>query len=181
MAKDFDPLRLDLRRFAEEAGELASDAPLRTFGRLLGETEGEGAQRPLHWRARGELRNAGHVQPQVWMHLEAQASLPLVCQRCLRPVDVDVAFERSFRFVTDEATAAAEDDAAEEDVLALSRSFDLLELVEDEMLMELPVAPRHETCPEPVVMSAVDPAFGAGGAERENPFAVLGKLKTGKS
>jgi uncharacterized protein len=82
--------------------------------------------------------------------------------------------------VADEATAAAEDDTSEEDLLALSRSFDLLELVEDEMLMEMPVAPRHEVCPEPVKMSAVDADFDAGDAERENPFAVLGRLKTGK-
>lgn len=181
MAKDFDPQRLDLRRFAEEGGQLGADTPLRGFGRLFGETEGQGGDRPVHWHAQGELRNPKHVQPQVWVHLEAGANLPLVCQRCLMPVDVEVAFERSFRFVADEATAAAEDDASEEDVLALSRSFDLVELVEDEMLMELPVAPRHDVCPKPVPMSAVDPAFEAAGAERENPFAVLGKLKTGKS
>jgi uncharacterized protein len=88
--------------------------------------------------------------------------------------------QRAFRFVPDEATAAAQDDEAEEDLLALSRSFDLLELVEDELLMELPVAPRHETCPEDVKMSAVDPGFEQAATEREHPFAILGRLKTGK-
>jgi uncharacterized protein len=44
----------------------------------------------------------------------------------------------------------------------------------------MPVAPRHEACPEPVKMSAEDPEFEAAGAEKENPFAVLGRLKTGK-
>ena len=44
----------------------------------------------------------------------------------------------------------------------------------------MPVAPRHEVCPEPVKMSAVDPDFDTGSAERENPFAALGRLKTGK-
>jgi len=46
--------------------------------------------------------------------------------------------------------------------------------------MEVPVAPRHETCPVPVKMSAVDADFEPAGAEKENPFAVLGRLKTGK-
>jgi uncharacterized protein len=87
---------------------------------------------------------------------------------------------RSFRFVPDEATAAAEDDEAEEDLLALSRSFDLVELVEDELLMELPVAPRHDVCPEPVKMSAADTDFDAAAPEKENPFALLGRLKVGK-
>jgi uncharacterized protein len=95
-------------------------------------------------------------------------------------VDMPLAVVRSFRFVADEATAAAQDDEVEEDLLALSHSFDLLELVEDELLMEVPVAPRHEVCPEPVKMSTADAGFEEAGAERENPFAVLGRLKTGK-
>jgi uncharacterized protein len=126
------------------------------------------------------MHNPHHVHPQIWVHLEADTTLPLVCQRCLNPVDVPVKVSRSFRFVADEATAAAEDDQAEEDLLALSRSFDLLELVEDELLMEVPVAPRHEVCPEPVKMSAEDPDFEAASAEKENPFAVLTRLKSSR-
>lgn len=181
MAKDFDPHRLDVRRFAEEGGAIDASEHLRSFRRLVAETpEDADLARNVRWRARGELLNSRHHQPQVWVHLEADASMPLVCQRCLTPVDVPLEVRRSFRFVADEATAAAEDDEAEEDLLALSRNFDLLELVEDELLMELPVAPRHEVCPEPVKMSAEDPEFGAAPAEKENPFAVLGRLKPGK-
>lgn len=176
MAKDFDPQRLDIQRFAEAGAELRGSDALADFPRLARETEGE-AQREVRWHARGELLNPRHVQPQVWVHLEAGASLPLLCQRCLTPVEVPLAVERSFRFVADEATAAAEDDEAEEDLLALSHSFDLRELVEDELLMEVPVAPMHETCPVPVKMSVVDPGFEAAEAEKEHPFAVLGKLK----
>jgi uncharacterized protein len=180
MAKDFDPHRLDVRRFAEDGGEIDASEHLRSFQRLLAETQDAHLDRNVRWHARGELRNPGHVHPQVWVHLEADASLPLVCQRCLTPVDVPLQVRRSFRFVADEATAAAEDDESEEDLLALSRSFDLVELVEDELLMELPVAPRHEVCPQPVKMSVADPDFEAAAAEKENPFALLGRLKTGK-
>jgi uncharacterized protein len=52
--------------------------------------------------------------------------------------------------------------------------------VEDELLMEVPVAPRHDVCPEPVKMSAADADFDAAPAEKENPFAILGRLKPGK-
>ena len=180
MAKEFDAHRLDVRRFAESSGELGGEDRVGRFGRLMAETEGRGADWPVRWTAYGELRNPGHVHPQPWIHLKAHTALPLVCQRCLAPVEVPVAVNRSFRFVADEATAAAEDDASEEDLLALSRSFDLLELIEDELLMELPVAPRHEVCPEAVKMSAADPDFAEAGGEKENPFAVLGRLKTGK-
>ncbi|HZY16449.1 MAG TPA: YceD family protein [Ramlibacter sp.] len=180
MAKDFDPHRLDVRSFAEEGAILQASDPLRVYPRLVAETEYADLDSPVRWQARGELLNPRHVHPQVWLHLDAEATLPLVCQRCLLPVEVPLAVDRSFRFVADEATAAAEDDAAEEDLLALSRSFDLVELVEDELLMEVPVAPRHASCPAPVQLSATDPGFEAASAKRENPFAVLGRLKTGK-
>lgn len=180
MAKDYDPRRLDVRRFAEEAGELTGQDGLKRYHRLSAETQPGAADRPVTWQARGEMLNPRHVHPQVWLHLDAAARLPLVCQRCLAPVDMPLSVHRSFRFVPDEATAAAEDDEAEEDLLALSRSFDLLELVEDELLMELPVAPMHDVCPEPMKMSAADEDFDAAGGERENPFAVLGRLKAGK-
>ena len=75
----------------------------------------------------------------------------------------------------------AEDDEAEEDLLALSREFDLLELLEDELLMDMPVAPRHESCPVPVKLSSADPAYHLAEAERQHPFAVLGRLKADKS
>lgn len=180
MVKDFDVRRLDVRRFAEEGAELGDSTPLASYGRLQAEAEGGGADRAVRWHAQGELRNPLHHQPEVWLSLKADTVLPLVCQRCLQPVDVPVAVDRLFRFVADEAQAAAEDDASEEDVLALSRSFDLAELVEDEILMAMPPAPRHEVCPQPVKMSVEDPDFAAAGAERENPFAVLGKLKNPK-
>jgi uncharacterized protein len=180
MAKDYDPQRLDVRRFAENGAELEARSDLQKFVRLAAETQGSESPVTVHWHARGEMHNPHHVHPQIWIHVEADTSLPLVCQRCLNPVDVALHVSRSFRFVADEATAAAEDDEAEEDLLALSRSFDLVELVEDELLMEVPVSPRHEVCPDPVKMSAEDPDFEAAGAEKENPFAVLTRLKSGR-
>jgi uncharacterized protein len=181
MNKSFDARRLDVRRFAEEGAGLGRDDALRDYPRLIAETEGRGAELPVHWSARGELRNPGHVQPQVWVHLEAQATLPLVCQRCLAPVDVKLAVTRAFRFVQDEATAAAQDDEAEEDVLAESRAFDLLELIEDELLMGLPVAPRHVICPVLPSFSAGEEEFNAALEKKVNPFAVLQGLKRDKS
>eukprot|EP01030_Chromulinospumella_sphaerica_P004907 gene4907-4806_t len=77
--------------------------------------------------------------------------------------------QRSFRFVADEATAAALDDEAEEDILVVSRDFDALALVEDELILSLPLVPLHEVCPEALPMSAVDPEFEQA-AERPNPF-----------
>ena len=179
--REFAARRLDVKSFAEDGATLAGQEPVGGYERLMAETEGRGAQSPVTWSATGEMRNPGHVQPEIWLHLKADAVLPLSCQRCLGPVDVAVAVERSFRFVPDEEMAAAQDDESEEDVLALSRTFDLAELIEDELLMALPLAPRHDACPVPVKLSAADPDFENSSVPPENPFAALGRLKIRKS
>jgi uncharacterized protein len=179
MSKEFAARRLDVKGFAEEGASLQGEEPLRDHARLLAETDGRGASSAVTWSVTGELRNPRHVHPEIWLHLQAQSLLPLTCQRCLGPVEVSVAVDRAFRFVPDEDMAAAQDEEAEEDVLALSRTFDLLELIEDELLMELPLAPRHETCPVSVTMAVADEDFEKAATQRENPFAVLGQLKSG--
>jgi uncharacterized protein len=179
MKRQFNAQRLDVQAFAEDAAQLSGQAELRDFTRLQNEADGRGGNGPVEWSAEGELLNPRHVHPEVWVHLTASAVLPLTCQRCLEPVDVHLAVDRSFRFVADEQTAAAEDDEAEEDLLAISRAFDLLGLVEDELLMEVPVVPRHAVCPAPVQLSAADPDFEEA-APPQNPFAALKVLKGGK-
>ena len=181
MTKVFSARRLDVKGFAEDGATLRGQESVRDHERLMAETQQRGAAAVVDWSASGELRNPGHVQPEIWLHLKGDARMPLTCQRCLGAVDIDVDFERSFRFVADETAAAAEDDESEEDVLELSRSFDLIALIEDEMLMALPLAPRHQHCPETVQLSSADPDFEAAAGRQENPFAVLGKLKSGKS
>ena len=77
-----------------------------------------------------------------------------------------------------EATAEAEDDECEEDLLAISREFNLLELIEDELLMAMPPVPMHDICPVQPKMTAVDADFEALGQEgKPNPFAALAALK----
>ncbi len=176
MPKPLNPRHLDVKSFAQEGGTLTGQEPLRSHARLLAETQGRGPEMPVTWSASAEIRNPLHVEPEIWMQVKAGAKLSLTCQRCLLPVEIPVSVDRSFRFVGDEDTAAAQDDDSEEDVLALSRNFDLVELVEDELLMELPLAPHHETCP-PVRVAVADESFEGSSARHENPFAVLGRLK----
>lgn len=180
MKKAFDPRRLDVRRFAEDGASLGGEEQVGAFARLAAETEGRGLDLPVRWSAQGEMRDVGR-RSSAWIHLEGEASLPLICQRCLAPVDIKVGVDRWFRFVSDEETAAAEDDESEEDVLVESRSFDLVELLEDELLMDLPVAPRHVICPVLPQFTSGEEEFQAAQAKRENPFQVLAKLKPGKS
>lgn len=178
----WNPDRLDMRAFAQAAAQLSGDEPLTGYERLLAEVppSADLAAASVRWTARGELRpGARGAEASVWLRLQASAGLPLACQRCLGPVAVVIEVDRWFRFVADEATAAAEDEDSEEDVLALEPRPSLRELIEDELLMELPLVPMHETCPQPVVMAAgtVDMPTDADEPQRKNPFAELAKLK----
>lgn len=180
MSRKFDPLSLDVAAFARDAASLTGTESLRGYARLTEDAADVGDGGPVVWEARGESRqvNAGPVE--VWLHLQAQATVPLVCQRCLERVDVPLQVNRSFRFVADEALAAQQDEECDEDVLVLSRDFNLHDLVEDELLMALPLTPKHAVCPREPRLSAVDAAFSDEPAVQENPFAALASLKTGK-
>ena len=177
MKHALDPRRLDIAAFAKEGETLVGEERLSRFTRLIEQSLGLGAENLLHFEAQGSVQADAAGVDEAWVHLSAHTTLPLTCQRCLGPVDVALQFTRDFRFVATEELAEIEDEESEEDVLVLSRTFDLLDLVEDEMLMDLPAAPKHDTCPQPVKMTATDADFVAEEPEKPNPFAVLGQLK----
>jgi uncharacterized metal-binding protein YceD (DUF177 family) len=99
--------------------------------------------------------------------------------RCLSPSDFGFhnairAADRRLRFVDGEDEAARLDEDSDDDVLALPASLDVPALIEDELILALPLVPRHEVCPQPLPMSAADE-----GAEDEAPhaFAALAHLR----
>lgn len=177
----WSPERLDVRAFARAAAQLQGQAPLQDWERLMEESQ-PGLQPPVvSWRAQGEIRAQAGGPDQVWLHLQVSAALPQLCQRCLSPALIPVEVDRSFRFVPDEATAMALDDEVQEDLLVLSRDFNVLELVEDELILAMPLVPLHEVCPAPLPMTAADPEFEAATEQRPHPFAALAGWKVPKS
>lgn len=151
---------------------------LAELERLSGECHPQGGDvAPVQWAVQGELRPDASGRPAVWLQVGAHLDLPVTCQRCLGAVPVPLTVDRWFRFVDDEATAEAQDEASEEDVLALEPRPDLLVLIEDELLMELPLVPMHLVCPEPLTGPHEEAAPDSDGPARENPFAALAKLR----
>ena len=168
---------LNVESFAAAGGGMAQEDRLGVFERLLQETKGLGAQGLVTYAVHGEKKSVGASNEEIWLHLTASAVLPLTCQRCLGSVELPVSFDRSFRFVENEELAAVLDEDSEEDVLALSKDFDLLELVEDELILALPAVPKHDVCPVPVVLQVADAEFVDAPVEKPNPFAALEQLK----
>jgi uncharacterized protein len=175
--REFDPRRLDVRAFAKAAGALSGQWPVSGFGRL-GEllVAADAPSGPVQWSARGEELAVRGAPAEVWLHLHAKAVLQLQCQRCLQPCAQPLALDRRFHFVADEAIAADLDADAEHDVLVFAKELDLHELLEDELLLDLPLVPRHETCPQPLAL----PAGDAEPQAPDHPFAALSSLRARK-
>lgn len=192
-----DPLRLHVANFAADAQQAEGDWAIAELPRLAdsecpidagsplkapasgrdGLTRAEDdLSRRVRWRAVGSTRRVGG-EDQIWLHLLADADVILQCQRCLLPLDEAVHVDRHFRFVADEDAAAALDDKIEDEVLALPKTLNLRDLVEDEMLLALPLVPRHEVCPEAIPMQFGDIEEVE---EKANPFASLALLRKDK-
>ena len=169
---------LDVKAFAKAQMHLEGDTPVAEFERLAEDCMGDVAGH-VSWSAQGALEPDQSGKEAIWLHLEAKTTVPLTCQRCLHPVPVELLIEQDFRFVPDEETAVAEDDESEEDLLVLEDSFDLMGLIEDELLMSLPLVPMHPAClSEQAPTSKEEEAILA--EAKPNPFAVLAALKTRK-
>ena len=168
--------RLNIPAFAAEGEPLVSTTLLQNMERLAHEAIGLEADSTILWQAWGELRPGAGDEADIWLHLTASASMPLICQRCMTAVASPIEVDQWYRFVATEEIAMAEDDEAEEDLLVMEPQFDLLAVLEDELIMALPVVPMHEVCPVTVPLQAGE-LEAAENVEKPNPFAVLGQLK----
>ncbi|HET9978472.1 MAG TPA: DUF177 domain-containing protein [Burkholderiaceae bacterium] len=170
-----DPRRLDIAFAAREGVELHGEWPLAGFERLAEPHDLAGPA--VTWSAAAAQRSRSGAALQASLHLVAQATVTRECQRCLKPMALALAVDRRFLFAADEASAAALDAETDEaDVLVLTPRLDLHDLVEDELLLALPIVPRHERCPEPLAPSA-EPAAPAEADAPAHPFAALAALK----
>jgi uncharacterized protein len=175
MTRSFDPRHLDVAAFAQAAQRLAGQWPLREFKRLLLDALPVGSDDPagsVTWSARGELRRAPGGGEEIWLHLTAGTSLRLACQRCLQPMTVALETRPRLRFVFGEEQAERLDEESDDDVLALDKALDLRDLVEDELILALPLVPRHDRCPVPLPAGAAEAE-----AQPRHPFAALAVLR----
>ncbi len=177
--------RLDVRGLARSAATLEGTLAQDAFERLCSGLPAvlavlADARVPaVRWSARGEWRPAAGAEPEIWLHLQATTEVALICQRCLLPMTEPLAVQRSFRFVANEEEAARLDEDSDDDVLALPRLFDLLELLEDELILALPIVPRHASCPQPLVVAGLHSPPGPQEPQEptQHPFAALAALR----
>lgn len=158
---------VDSFAFCRQGEQAAGAVPVAALARLSQDLADRGGE--IRWQFAGGRHPQG--LPQLTMTVEGEVQL--VCQRCLQPFVHPIASETLLVLARDEAEAdeiEARLDDESIDVIVGSSAQDLLQLVEDEALLSLPLSPRHAVCP--------DGAPSAGTDKPESPFAVLKQLKS---
>lgn len=166
MAAPSKPPVIDAIEFARKGLAIRDTIALSQFPRLSGVlTTSEGT---LDYRLQGSAGPQGKPH----LRLQLEGDVQLTCQRCLEPLNYRVEVDTDFTLVPDESMIpSAEAEEELEDYLVAGPPIQVADLLEDELLLALPFAPKHaEECAEKagLVMKT----------EKPSPFAVLKGLKT---
>lgn len=165
---------IDTLEFARTGGSLEGTQAPTDFPRLLDLLADDAGR--IDWRLSGERQPRPEGGADTFLRLHLQGTVSPACTRCLRPVASSFADERLYKLAATETQAEREDAETDDyDVMATSERFDVMEFVEDEVILALPIAPRHEDCQLPAELPEPSPELAD---ERPNPFAALAALKT---
>jgi uncharacterized protein len=160
---------VDALRFAENADRLSGTLSVEELPRLADECLED--FQPFEMRAAGVHSPRGRSGIEIWL----QGSVTVECQRCLKPLALELSPHAAFELARTEAEADAQSVILDEDdvwdAVVGTERFDLAQLGEDELMLALPFAPMHEAC---------EPAAPAEAGEKISPFAVLAGLKKSK-
>jgi uncharacterized protein len=125
----------------------------------------------LDWSLVGGVLSGGEST----LHFELKGTLAASCQRCLEPIQLDLNIKSKFILVKDESEIPLKDEEIDDkDYLVASAEFDVIQLVEDEILLAIPYATKHDIkdCPAKDRLSEL---------KAPNPFASLKDFKAVKN
>ena len=171
MLKGSIPPHIDPRKLADRAATLEGGWPIKQFPRLCEQLVSDVGD--VH--ARFEFGR--DEQGLIVMRGELEVAVQMVCQRCLESAVLPVHSE--FVYVVLREGASQDSLPKGYDALEVGEEpLDLLTLVEDELLLALPIVPTHDpdACQHPAGFAAApDPSVNE--VSRSNPFDVLAQLK----
>lgn len=169
------PENLSLNKWEDSGFEWAGEVSPTSFERLSTSLTTEHEQQKINLNANlYRLNNVLHLA------FTLEGSVWLTCQRCLKPVAVDLSDNYDIALLDNDSQANLIDD--EQDYLLLEevvteqkpeRLLPLKKIIEDEVLLKTPLAPKHEDCEMTVEQFGEIPEE----EETENPFAALAALK----
>ena len=144
---DFAQAVVDSLVFASVAGRLSGTITIATLGRIADSLASEAGS--LDCVVQGEIDQDGNS----FLLLAVAGTLQLRCQRCLESMVLALRIDKRLLLVA--PGGMWPDDELENDefdAIDASKTMMLLPLVEEEVLLALPIAPRHEICEPPAVM-----------------------------
>ena len=104
------------------------------------------------------------------------AQVMVRCERCLKSMQVEVVADVNVGLVKNHKQAKALPEEYEPLLLESDEPISLTGLVEDELILSLPIAPRHESKDTCINMDEYKAGEEAQ-EEKKNPFAALAALK----
>lgn len=109
--------------------------------------------------------------------IDAKMTLELICQRCFKPFITEVHVMNKFSPVKSDAQAETLPEHYEPVLMNEFGEVDILALLEDEIILSLPIAPVHDS--KHCEVSEADLVFGEipTKEDKPNPFAILASLK----
>lgn len=163
------PVHIDPVRFAETGRELQGRLALSEMERLSAMSLESGGEAVV------ELSFGVDHEGIRYMRGRITAELVVQCQRCLGPLPLKLAAELMLAIVR-------EGDSRElpsyyEPLSVGSEPIFLRDIIEDELMLSLPIVPKHAEGQCPAPSGTVNDTTDSGGAVEGNPFAVLAGLK----
>ncbi|WP_394212463.1 YceD family protein [Psychrobacter piscatorii] len=169
------PEHISLDKWADTGFEWSGEVDPNSFERLATtlSTEHDQSNTQLNaelYRRNNVLHLAFTLTGDVW----------LTCQRCLQPIAIDLSDDYNIALLENDSQVRLVND--EQDYLLLDeivteqspeRLLPFKKLVEDEILLKTPMAPKHDDCEMSVEQFGEIPEE----EENENPFAALASLK----
>ncbi len=144
------PGPIDSVAFARGRRELWGRIESERLGRVV--EAGAATVDDVRWSAVGSIGRDAHDRLREFLTIRVEFTPILPCARCLAPVTLaPISAENRFRFAATEDQAAREDrEATDCDVIAHDPALDLGALIEDEVLLSLPMLAAHDKCPDPL-------------------------------
>jgi len=140
--------------------------PLRDFPRLRDSLASDSGE--VAYEINGVRDERGRPSLQV----KVRGTLELRCQRCLEPMPLEVDSETVLVLAATLAEIHADPaDANAPDRVVAGKEMPVRDLVEDELILAVPYAPRHDAC---------EARASPDGNGKTSPFAGLRGLMRGK-
>ena len=169
------PNTLDVRKAAARGVSVSgaiNPAELQRFRELLVSEEGT---------VQAEITLSKDEENRCIVHIAVTADVSVSCQRCLSPLPVHLSTDNTLAVVwTDEQASHLPRHL--DALIVAEEACHLWELVEDELILELPPFNYHETqeCKEILLGFSQPPPEEDEDSGKPNPFNVLEQLRPGK-